>query len=215
MYWQSNFDAVMSLMKEATEQNAPAFLCTVRGSIHVSQSDFTLLYPHVCSFFLKATVHPQRAIDLNISASLEFLREVTEGAGRAIIKRCMTDEKLLHTNMLEQLPDAQKPDDQYIAARLKVPHEFRTRVAARLQRKLKRTKKHGFYDPGDEVWMHFKPDMTDVIKWREEAHGKKYEAEEDREEVEEEDTTAEVPLDAPGENWLGQPPSLRDDPPEQ
>jgi platelet-activating factor acetylhydrolase len=55
MYWQSNFDAVMSLMQEATEQGAPAFLCTVRGSVHLSQSDFSLLYPHLCSLFLKAT----------------------------------------------------------------------------------------------------------------------------------------------------------------
>ena len=66
MYWQKNFDAVMSLMNEAKEQGAPAFLCTVRGSIHISQSDFSVLFNHVCSFFLKATVHPQRAIDLNI-----------------------------------------------------------------------------------------------------------------------------------------------------
>jgi platelet-activating factor acetylhydrolase len=66
MYWQSNFDKVTSLMNEAKEQGAPAFLLTVRGSIHISQSDFSVLYPHVCSVFLKATVHPQRAIDLNI-----------------------------------------------------------------------------------------------------------------------------------------------------
>lgn len=66
MYWQSNFDAVMSLMNETKEQGAPAFLSTVRGSIHISQSDFTILYPHVTSFFMKATVNPERAIDLNI-----------------------------------------------------------------------------------------------------------------------------------------------------
>lgn len=66
MYWQANFDAVMSLMKEAKEQEAPAFLCTVRGSVHISQSDFSVLYDHITSFFFKATVNPQRAIDLNI-----------------------------------------------------------------------------------------------------------------------------------------------------
>jgi platelet-activating factor acetylhydrolase len=66
MYWQPNFETVMSLMHEATEQGAPAFLLTVRGSIHLNQSDFSLLYPHVCSFFMKATVNPERAIDLNV-----------------------------------------------------------------------------------------------------------------------------------------------------
>jgi platelet-activating factor acetylhydrolase len=67
MYWQSNFDAVQSLMKEASEHGSPAYLLTVRGSVHVSQSDFSVLYRHVMSFFMKATVHPNRAIDLNIS----------------------------------------------------------------------------------------------------------------------------------------------------
>jgi platelet-activating factor acetylhydrolase len=67
MYWQSNFDAVKSLMEEASEHGSPAYLLTVRGSVHISQSDFSILYQHVTSFFLKATVHPNRAIDLNIS----------------------------------------------------------------------------------------------------------------------------------------------------
>lgn len=67
MYWQSNFDAVNSLMEEASEHGTPAYLLTVRGSIHISQSDFSLLYKHTVSFAMKATVHPNRAIDLNIS----------------------------------------------------------------------------------------------------------------------------------------------------
>jgi platelet-activating factor acetylhydrolase len=67
MYWQSNFDAVKSLMEEASEHGSPAYLLTVRGSVHISQSDFSILYQHISSFFLKATVHPNRAIDLNIS----------------------------------------------------------------------------------------------------------------------------------------------------
>jgi platelet-activating factor acetylhydrolase len=66
MYWQANFDAVNALMTEAQEQGEPAFLLTVRGSVHVSQSDFSVLFPHITSFVLKATVNPQRAIDLNI-----------------------------------------------------------------------------------------------------------------------------------------------------
>ncbi|KAF2182522.1 hypothetical protein K469DRAFT_711688 [Zopfia rhizophila CBS 207.26] len=165
MYWQSNFDAVKSLMEEAREQGAPAFLCTVRGSVHISQSDFTILYPHTCSFFFKATVNPQRAIDLNISASLEFLRGVTEGAGKSIIERCLTDEELLKTSVIDEIPDEHKPEDEWIAARLRIPHEFRTRLLAKLQRKLKRTRAGGLHKPGDEVWMHFKPEEEDIISW--------------------------------------------------
>ncbi|KAF2273441.1 uncharacterized protein EI97DRAFT_404321 [Westerdykella ornata] len=171
MYWQSNFDRVMSLMKEATEQGAPAYLCTVRGSIHVSQSDFTLLYRHICSLLLKATVHPERAIDLNVSASLEFLRDVTSGSGRSIIERCLTDEKLLQTDLLEDVPDLHKPKEELIAMKLKVKHEFRTRLSAKIQRKLKRKKRHGFYKPGDEIWMHFKPEEDLLRAWRERTLG--------------------------------------------
>ncbi|KAF2742935.1 hypothetical protein M011DRAFT_252630 [Sporormia fimetaria CBS 119925] len=168
MYWQTNFDKVKSLMEEAKEQGAPAFLLTVRGAIHLSQSDFSILYRHVCSFFLKATVHPERAIDLNVSASLEFLREVTSGAGKTIIERCLTDEKLLQTPLLEpdEIPDAHKPNDEFIAKKLEVKHEFRTRMSAKIQRKMKRAKKHGFYKPGDEVWMHFKPEVEELSNWQ-------------------------------------------------
>lgn len=182
MYWQANLDAAMSLMKEAHEQGAPAFLCTVRGSVHISQSDFSLLYPHICSVFLKATVNPKRAIDLNIryiclycpyqhsltasSASLEFLRDVTEGAGKSIIERCLTDEKLLQTGLLETMPDEHKPESEWIGGKLRVPHEFRTRLLGKVQRKMKRKRKGNLYNSGDEMWMHFKPDADELLDWR-------------------------------------------------
>lgn len=183
MYWQSNFDAVMSLMDEAKNQGAPAILCTVRGSVHLNQSDFSVLYNGITSLFFKATVNPARAIDLNIryvsihyrsrpkltihvSASLEFLREVTSGAGKSIIKRCLFDEELLHTHPLEQMPDDHKPDDEWIAARLKIKHEFRTRMAAGVQRKIKRQQKNGAQNAGDELWMHVKPNAEELREWR-------------------------------------------------
>ncbi|KAL1612807.1 hypothetical protein SLS60_001036 [Paraconiothyrium brasiliense] len=183
MYWQQNFDAIMSLMHEAKDQGAPAVLCTVRGSVHISQSDFSILYSGITSFFFKATVNPRRAIDLNIryfsvcrllrprltscaSASLEFLREVTSGAGKSIIERCLTDEELLHTQPLEQIPDDHKPNDEWIAARLKIKHEFRTRMATKVQRKLKRQMKNGAPTAGDEVWMHVKPNAEELREWR-------------------------------------------------
>jgi platelet-activating factor acetylhydrolase len=91
---------------------------------------------------------------------------VTEGSGKSIIRRCLADEAILQTDPLEQLPDDNRPDDKHIAARLKIPHEFRTRLAARVQRKLKRKRKHGFYNPGDEVWMHLRPRGDDLREYR-------------------------------------------------
>jgi platelet-activating factor acetylhydrolase len=100
------------------------------------------------------------------SASLEFLRNVTDGAGKSIIQRCLTDEELLQTQPLDQVPDDNKPDNEWIAARLKIRHEFRTRLAAGVQRKLKRTKEHGFYNKGDEMWIHCRPDDEKLKNWR-------------------------------------------------
>lgn len=176
MYWQQNFDAVMSLMKEAKDSGAPAYLLTVRGSVHISQSDFSLLYRGVTELLMKATVHPQRAIDLNISASLEFLRLVAPdaGAGKSLIDRAMTDEGLLETELLAEVPDEHRPTDQWIAARLKVPHEFRTRLTTGVHRHFKHKSKMGEakYSTGDEIWMHFKPTATELQKWiREEDRG--------------------------------------------
>jgi platelet-activating factor acetylhydrolase len=168
MYWQQNFDAVMSLMNEAKENGAPAYLLTVRGSVHISQSDFSLLYKGVTNGFMKATVHPERAIDLNVSASLEFLRLVAPdaGAGKALINRSMTDEGLLNTELLEELPTEHRPTDQWIAARLKVPHEFRTRLTTGMMRRFKKNAKgEPLYSTGDEVWMHFKPIEEELDKW--------------------------------------------------
>lgn len=175
MYWQQNFDAAMSLMKETKESGAPAYLLTVRGSVHISQSDFSLLYKGITNLLMKATVHPQRAIDLNISASLEFLRLVApaSGAGKSLINRSMTDEGLLNTELLEEVPSEHRPTDQWIAARLKIPHEFRTRLTAGVQRQFKKNGRGGtVYSTGDEVWMHFKPTAEELENWiKEEDRG--------------------------------------------
>lgn len=169
MYWEKNWNAVMSLMKEASEHGAPSYLLTVRGSVHISQSDFSIMYNHVTSFLLKATVHPQRAIDLNISTSLEFLRLVIPptGGGKSIIDRCMTDEKILENPILEEMPTDHRPDDQWIAARLRVEHEFRKRVAFGVRRKLhSKTKENAeVRTTADEIWCHFKPMDEELQKW--------------------------------------------------
>jgi platelet-activating factor acetylhydrolase len=80
----------------------------------------------------------------------------------------MTNESILQTEMLEELPDEHRPDDEWIAARLRVDHEFKRRVAAGLQRKLKRNFQGGMgtgYTTSDEVWSHFKPTEEQLEKW--------------------------------------------------
>lgn len=142
---------------------------------------------------------------------------MTEGAGKSIIGRCLTDEQLLQTDVLKELPTDRKPDDDWIGARLKVPHEFKTRLSARVQRKLKRTRKHGFYNPGDEVWMHFKPDEEELSHWRHQKYLKgKVDEDPPKESTESGDDDKKTTIESGDalaytsqDNWLGTQPSLR------
>ena len=181
MYWPDNFESVMTLCREAKEHDALVWLMTVRGSIHISQSDFSLLYPKLCSLFLKMTVNPRRAIDLNINASLEFLKKVMPARISAMNRG--TNEHLLDVATLNKLPSDHRPEHKYMAMRLRIPHEFRARLTPRWLRKytwddnLKLQKKVLPRTPtgtvlaglealemGDEVWMHVAPTKDELAR---------------------------------------------------
>jgi platelet-activating factor acetylhydrolase len=101
----------------------------------------------------------------------------TSGSGKAIIDRCMTDESILKTELIDEIPDDHRPDDEWIAARLRVDNEFKKRLAAGVQRKFKRNFQGGMgtgYTTSDEVWSHFKPTPEQLEKWiHEEDRGEK------------------------------------------
>ncbi|TVY76049.1 Platelet-activating factor acetylhydrolase, partial [Lachnellula suecica] len=138
MYWPDNFESVMKLCKEAKEAGQLCWLMTVRGSVHISQSDFSILYPKISSLLLKMTVNPRRAIDLNINASLEFLKLVMPD--RISNMNRGTDEGLLKVEKLDKLPTEHAPNDKWTAVRLRIPHEFRIRVTPHWVRRYKRKK---------------------------------------------------------------------------
>lgn len=173
MYWPNNFESVMSLCKEAKEQGTLAWLMTVRGSVHISQSDFSLLYPRLSSLLLKMTVNPRRALDLNINASLEFLKEVMPARISAMNRG--TNEHILEVRTLDELPDLHKPRQKYIAMRLKIPHEVRIRLTPKWARSRKRKvpkdpmghKLRGLEDleVGEEVWMHVTPTKEELARY--------------------------------------------------
>lgn len=164
-YWPSNFELVESLIKEAQSEPmpSPAWLMTVRGTVHISQSDFSLLYPHVCALALKMVANPQRALDLNINASLEFLSHVLP-AELAQVSRAYKNENLLESELspLDRIPSAllHKPDDKFVGVRLKIRHEWVYRISPKLFTKLNRQANERRGRPvenGDEVWLHVKP----------------------------------------------------------
>lgn len=179
MYWPDNFESVLSLCREAQAHDALVWMMTVRGSIHVSQSDFSLLYPRVCSLVLKMTVNPRRAIDLNVNASLEFLKHVLPARMAAMNRG--SNEQLLQVPRRDQLPTEHQPAHKWTAMRLRIPHETRIRLTPRwLRRRARRPRRasaapalprdpdghrlEGLEDlvPGEEVWMHVAP-TTDAL----------------------------------------------------
>lgn len=190
MYWPMNFSRIMSLCREAKSQGTLCWMLTVRGSVHISQSDFSLLYPKVSSFLLKMTVNPRRAIDLNINASLEFLKMVMPKRISAMNRG--TNEGLLEVEQLDELPDVHQPKQKYIAGRLRIPHELRVRLMPQFIRRYTKQKakkiqegvglgdKNGkkiniATDPqgkllpgledleiGEEIWMHVAPTAEEL-----------------------------------------------------
>ena len=168
-YWKSNFDLVHDLAMEARSHNALAWLMTVRGTVHVSPSDFPILYPHLTSFALKMTANPRRALDINVNATLEFLNMVLpERLTQA--NPTMRSENFLELPPLgsKKVPTEQsrQPDDQWIAARLRIPHEVRYRLTPEFdklkfkrerQRKIDQHHAHRSSQHGEEIWMHVAP----------------------------------------------------------
>ncbi|KAK5168313.1 uncharacterized protein LTR77_006882 [Saxophila tyrrhenica] len=164
-YWPSNFDLVESLVREAQDgpDPKPSWLLTLRGTIHVSQSDFSIIYPHVCSLLLKMVANPKRALDLNINASMEFLSHVLPKE-MSEVSRAYQNEGLLESQVtsLEKVPQNQKlePRNEWIAMRLKIRHEWLFRISPTLFRKIRqlRNQQKGEQpDSYDEVWLHVKP----------------------------------------------------------
>lgn len=171
-YWPQNFDIVQEIIHETQDapDESPSWLLTLRGTIHVSQSDFSLLYPKMCALALKMLANPRRALDLNINASLEFLSHVLP-AELARVNRAYKNEGLLEapTRPLDRIPSTQlhRPSDQWVAARLKIEHESLYRISPKLYMKRLRRKarKEGRApEEGQEIWVHVKPTPESIEK---------------------------------------------------
>jgi platelet-activating factor acetylhydrolase len=156
MYWQENFAVAKEVTEEALAQGQPAWLLTVRGTVHISQSDFCILYPHIASVVMKTTMDPVRAIDLNIDASLDFLSRVmpAEVKKDQPFTRTLADKKLLDLAVLHDMPTEHQPDKKWMAVRLKIKHEAGKRLIPGGRRKYwKKVLKSE-----EEVWLHVTPE---------------------------------------------------------
>lgn len=165
MYWPDNFKVAMNISDEARDHGALCWLLTVRGTVHISQSDFCLLYPHIASVVLKTTMDPARAIDLNIDASLDFLFRVLP-LDHMPFHRLLCEKRLLDLPVVEEMPTEHKPSEKWTAVRLKVDHEARKRLMGGSRKKYWQQ----VHMAGqEEVWLHISPSEAEKEEYR---HGR-------------------------------------------
>ncbi|KAH8906035.1 hypothetical protein BR93DRAFT_855987, partial [Coniochaeta sp. PMI_546] len=129
MHWQENFDRVKDICREGLDQGALCWQMTIRGSTHLSQTDFAVLYPNWMALLVKTLVNPRRALFLTITSILEFLRFTLPARQRSRFETAWPNEHLLETDISDtNITSDHRPDDKWIAARLKIEREFSLRL---------------------------------------------------------------------------------------
>ncbi|KAM0278869.1 hypothetical protein ACHAQH_004947 [Verticillium albo-atrum] len=177
MHWQENFERLVDLCHEAREEDPKAltWMLTIRGSTHLSQTDFAVLYSTWMDLLAKTLVNPLRAIYLTVAPSLEFLKMTLPEKQSA--NEMWVDEQILKTMQAPALPEtamgqAHRPSDKWIAVRLKVDNEVSLRARGWFRRKRRALWRKGSgeepeglmdWGRGDEVWMHFSPG-ADIVR---------------------------------------------------
>ncbi|KAK0731148.1 platelet-activating factor acetylhydrolase, isoform II-domain-containing protein [Lasiosphaeris hirsuta] len=177
MHWKENHDRVETMCREARTSGAPCWMVTIRGSTHLSQTDFAVLYPNWTSLLMKTIVNPKRAIHLTAHSALEFLKTTLPSyqtrfnnnseawAGERLLSKATSGTKVLSDH---------RPDDKFVATRLKIPHEFSLRLKGLVSRLRSQdpsvpTDTSGKplvgllnWGAGNEIWVHQSPTPNDV-----------------------------------------------------
>ncbi|KAH6847468.1 platelet-activating factor acetylhydrolase, isoform II-domain-containing protein [Chaetomium sp. MPI-CAGE-AT-0009] len=167
MHWAENFDCIEQVCNEARAADTLSWMTTIRGSTHLSQTDFAVLYPNWMSLLIKTIVDPKRAIYLTVHSALEFLR-LTLPATQTRFAEAWVDEQLLNGADSEtQAVSDHRPDDKWVAARLKIPNEFSTRLRSMFQRDASLASARGLMNqgPGNEIWCHQSPSQDAVGRY--------------------------------------------------
>ena len=175
MHWQQNFDRVEEICREGHSQGALCWQMTIRGSTHLSQTDFAVLYPNWMALLVKTLVNPRRALFLTVESILEFLRFTLPARQRSRFETAWPNDHLLETPTTDtKISVDNRPDDKWIAARLKIEKEFSLRLSYwvrwrrrwRMRRQARKTipigtaaPLGGLIDWDSEIWMHIRPDM--------------------------------------------------------
>ncbi|KAI1398810.1 platelet-activating factor acetylhydrolase, isoform II-domain-containing protein [Hypoxylon fuscum] len=173
MHWPENFQRLTDIARETKDGGALCWMMTIKGSTHLSQTDFAILYPRWMSILMKTMVNPRRAVYLTVNSSLEFLNRVLPPEAKT--GNTWVDEGILKTKLFvaDELPLDYRPDDKWMASRLKIPNELWIRSSNWFRIKPKAsgvpTDVHGKplrglvnFGPGNEVWMHLSPSKEEL-----------------------------------------------------
>ncbi|KAK0667611.1 putative acetylhydrolase [Cercophora samala] len=170
MHWTENFERVEQICHEARDEGAPCWMTTIRGSTHLSQTDFAVLYPKWMSVLMKTIVNPKRAIYLTVHSALEFLK-ITLPPQQSRFQKSWADDQLLSkADPGIEIELDNRPNDKWVAARLRIPHEFRQRFKRTVKpRKDSTLPRDASGKPlkgllnwgvGQEIWCHQRPAQT-------------------------------------------------------
>ncbi|EGO51455.1 hypothetical protein NEUTE1DRAFT_52085 [Neurospora tetrasperma FGSC 2508] len=184
MHWKDNFERVENICLEAREAGVPSWMTTIRGSVHLAAADFAVLYPNWMSLLMKSLVNPKRAIQLHVESALEFLRMTLPEQHHAKFSKAWPFEEGLLTAMEGAANEVSfdfRPNEKWVAARLKIPHEFKLRTRNWAKRRTQPSRDiprdrsgkplAGLVDwgAGNEIWVHISPDKEEVPDVSEEA----------------------------------------------
>lgn len=70
MYWPDNFKVAKAICEETRENGSQCWLMTIRGTVHISQSDFCILYPRKLTRAFKIAVVAEGGDNLNYDRPL-------------------------------------------------------------------------------------------------------------------------------------------------
>lgn len=184
MHWKDNFERVEKLCLEARNAGVPSWMTTIRGSVHLAAADFAVLYPNWMSLLMKSLVNPKRAIQLHVESALEFFRMTLPEQHHSRFSRAWPFEEGLLTTTAGAANEVSfdfRPNEKWVAARLKIPHEFKLRVRSWAKRRIQPgpdIPRDGRGKPlaglvnwgaGNEIWVHISPDKEEVPDVSEEA----------------------------------------------
>jgi platelet-activating factor acetylhydrolase len=167
MHWAENFECVEQVCNEAREAGTLSWMTTIRGSTHLSQTDFAVLYPNWMSLLIKTIVDPERAIYLTVNSALEFLK-LTLPATQTRFAGAWADEQLLSRADSEtKVVSDHRPDDKWVAARLKIPNEFSMRLRSMLRWNASLASPKALVNQGvgNGMWCHQSPGRDSVERY--------------------------------------------------